>query len=66
MGDFVNLDTQDSDAQAGPNAWITEIRNYLKDSILPNEHVFAERIVRVAKRYTLVEGISTGVALTAS
>jgi hypothetical protein len=56
MVDSVNPDAQDPDAQAGPNAWITEIRDYLKDNILPNEHVSAERIIHVAKRYTLVEG----------
>jgi hypothetical protein len=33
-----------------------DIRDYLKDNILPYEHVSTERIVRVAKRYTLVEG----------
>jgi hypothetical protein len=33
-----------------------EIWDYLKDNILPNEHVFAEQIVHVAKRYMLVEG----------
>jgi hypothetical protein len=27
----------------------------LKDNILPNEHVFAERIIHVSKKYTLVE-----------
>ena len=43
-------------AQGSPDAWISEIRDYLKDKILPDEHVSAERIVRLAKRYTLVEG----------
>jgi hypothetical protein len=33
-----------------------EIRDYLKDNIIPVEHVSAERIIRVDKRYTLVEG----------
>jgi hypothetical protein len=33
-----------------------EIQDYLKDNILPDEHVSAEQIVRVSKRYTLVEG----------
>jgi hypothetical protein len=33
-----------------------EIRDYLKDNILLDEHASAERIVCVAKRYTLVEG----------
>jgi hypothetical protein len=52
----VNPDAQNPDAQAGPDAWITEIWDYLKDNILPDEHVSTERIIRVAKRYTLVEG----------
>jgi hypothetical protein len=52
----VKPSTQDPDAQASPDAWITEIRDYLKDNILPDEHVSAEQIVHVAKRYTLVEG----------
>jgi hypothetical protein len=43
-------------SQSGPNAWISEIRDYLKENILHEDHVFAERIVRLAKRYTVVEG----------
>jgi hypothetical protein len=43
-------------AQSGPDAWISEIRDYLKENILPGDHVSAERIVRLAKRYTVVEG----------
>jgi ribonuclease HI len=43
-------------AQSGLDAWISEIRDYLKENILPEDHVFAERIVRLAKRYTVVEG----------
>jgi hypothetical protein len=43
-------------SQSGPNAWISEIRNYLKENILPEDHVSAERIVRLAKRYAMVEG----------
>jgi hypothetical protein len=42
--------------QSGPDAWISEIRDYLKEDILPEDHVSAERIVRLAKRYTTVEG----------
>jgi hypothetical protein len=34
-----------------------KIQDYLKDNILPDEHVSAERIVCVAKRYMLVEGL---------
>jgi hypothetical protein len=52
----VNPGAQDTDAQASPDAWITKIWDYLKDNILPDEHVSAERIVYLAKRYTLVEG----------
>jgi hypothetical protein len=54
-GDSVHPGTQDPKAQDGPDTWITGIRTYLKDNILPNEHVSAEGIVHVAKRYTLVE-----------
>jgi hypothetical protein len=43
-------------AQSGPDAWISEIQDYLKENILPEDHVTAERIVRLAKRYTVVEG----------
>jgi hypothetical protein len=42
-------------SQSGPDAWISEIRDYLKENILPEDHVPAERIVRLAKRYTVVE-----------
>jgi hypothetical protein len=43
-------------SQSGPNAWISEIRDYLKENILFEDHVSAEHIVRLAKRYTVVEG----------
>jgi hypothetical protein len=36
-------------AQSGPDAWISEIRDFLKENILPEDHVTAERIVRLAK-----------------
>jgi hypothetical protein len=42
--------------QSGPDAWIFEIQDYLKENILPEDHVTAERIVRLAKRYAVVEG----------
>ena len=48
--------TQGHPAQDCSDAWIAEIRDYLKDNILPEEHASAERIVRLAKRYALVEG----------
>jgi hypothetical protein len=54
--DSVNSGAQDPEAQASPDVWIMEIWDYLKDNILPGEHVSTEQIVRVAKRYTLVEG----------
>ena len=43
-------------AQGAPDAWISEVRGYLKDNILPDDDVSAERIVRLAKRYAVVEG----------
>jgi hypothetical protein len=54
--DPANLLAPQPVAQSGPDAWISEIRNYLKENILPEDHVSAERIVRLAKRYTVVEG----------
>jgi hypothetical protein len=42
--------------QSGPDAWISEIRDYLKENILPEDHVSTERIMRLAKCYTVVEG----------
>jgi hypothetical protein len=47
---------QDPEAQAGPDTWIMEIQTYLKDNILPDDMASADRIVHLAKRYTLVEG----------
>jgi hypothetical protein len=43
-------------SQSGPDAWISEIRDYLKENMLPEDHVSVERIVRLAKRYAVVEG----------
>jgi hypothetical protein len=43
-------------SQSGLDAWISEIRDYLKENILPEDHVSAERIMRLAKRYAVVEG----------
>jgi hypothetical protein len=56
MGDSVHPSAQDPEAQVGPDTWITEIQTYLKDNILPNDSVSADRIARLTKRYTLVEG----------
>jgi hypothetical protein len=33
-----------------------EIQTYLKDNILPDDMTSADKIARLAKRYTLVEG----------
>jgi hypothetical protein len=43
-------------SQSGPDAWISEIGDYLKENILPEDHVSAECIVWLAKRYVVVEG----------
>jgi ribonuclease HI len=56
IGGPVNLLVPQPIAQSGPNAWISEIWDYLKENILPEDHVSAERIVRLAKRYKVVEG----------
>jgi hypothetical protein len=55
-GDSVHPGVQDSEAQAGPDTWITEIWTYLKDNILPDDMTSADQIARLAKRYMLVEG----------
>jgi hypothetical protein len=47
--DFKHPSAQDPDAQVGPDAWIMDIRDYLKDNILLDEHVSTEWIVHVAK-----------------
>jgi hypothetical protein len=56
MGDSVHPGAQDPEAQTGLDTWITEIRTYLKDNILPDDMASADRIAHLAKRYTLVEG----------
>jgi ribonuclease HI len=56
LGDSADPLAPQSATQSGPDAWISEIRDYLKENILPEDHVSAERIVRLAKRYTMVEG----------
>jgi hypothetical protein len=43
-------------SQSGSDAWISEIRDYLKENILPKDHVSTERIMWLAKRYAVVEG----------
>jgi hypothetical protein len=43
-------------SQSAPDAWISEIWDYLKENILHEDHVSTKRIVRLAKRYTVVEG----------
>jgi hypothetical protein len=36
-------------SQRGPDSWISEIRDYLKDNFLPEDQASAECIVRFAK-----------------
>jgi ribonuclease HI len=43
-------------SQEGPDAWISKVRDYLKDNFLPEDQASAERIARMAKWYTVVEG----------
>jgi ribonuclease HI len=56
IGNPASLLVPQSISQSGPDAWISEIRDYLKENILPEDHVSAERIMRLAKRYAVVEG----------
>jgi hypothetical protein len=56
MEDSMHLDEQDPEAQASPDTWIMEIQAYLKDNILHDDMASTDRIARLAKRYTLVEG----------
>jgi hypothetical protein len=56
MGDPASPLAPQPISQSGLDAWISEIRDYLKENILPEDHVSAERIVRLAKRYAVVEG----------
>jgi hypothetical protein len=51
-----DLGELDPVSQGGPNAWISEIQDYLKDNFLLEDQASAERIVRLAKRYAVVEG----------
>jgi hypothetical protein len=55
-GDSVHPSTQDPEAQVSLDIGMTEIRTYLKDNILPDDSASADRIVRLAKIYMLVEG----------
>jgi hypothetical protein len=48
-GDSMHPNAQDPYAQVGPDTWTVEIWNYLKDKILPDEHVSVEWIAHVAK-----------------
>jgi hypothetical protein len=54
--DSVHPSAQDLEAQVGLDTWITEIRTYLKDNILPNDSASIDWISRLAKRYTMGEG----------
>jgi hypothetical protein len=47
---------EDLEAQDGPDTWITEIQTYLKDNIFPDDHASVEQIIRVAKRYMILDG----------
>jgi hypothetical protein len=55
-GSSVHPGAQDPEAQAGPDTWINEIQTYLKDNIIPDDMTSIDRIARLVKRYTLVEG----------
>jgi hypothetical protein len=55
-GDSVHPGAQDPEAQVGLDIWIKEIQTYLKDNILSDDSASVDRIARLAKRYTLVEG----------
>jgi hypothetical protein len=52
----VHPGVQDIESQVSPDTWITKIGTCVKDNILPDDSASVDRIVRVAKRYTLVEG----------
>jgi hypothetical protein len=52
----VHAGAQDPEAQAGLDTWIVEIQTYLIDNILLEDMTSADRVARLAKRYTLVEG----------
>jgi hypothetical protein len=56
LEDPEDLEEQHPISQGGPNAWISEIRDYLKNNFLPEDQASAERIVSLAKRYVVVEG----------
>jgi ribonuclease HI len=56
MGDPASPLAPQPISQSGPDAWISEIQDYLKENILPEDHVSIERIVWLAKRYAVVEG----------
>jgi hypothetical protein len=55
MGDSMHPNAQDTEAHASPNTWIMVIQTCLKDNIIPHDMASADRIVRLAKRYMLVE-----------
>jgi hypothetical protein len=56
LGDSAGPLAPQSTTHSGPDTWIFEIRDYLKENFFPEDHVSTERIVRLAKRYTMVEG----------
>jgi hypothetical protein len=55
-GDSVHPSAEDPEAQDDPDTWITEIQTYLKDNIFPDDCASVEQIIRVAKRYMILDG----------
>jgi hypothetical protein len=49
-GDSVHPGAQDPEAQDSPDTWITEIRTYLKNNILPDDMASVDQIAHLAKR----------------
>jgi ribonuclease HI len=56
LGGPEDLREPSPNSQEGPDAWISKIQDYLKDNFLPEDQASAERIVRMAKRYAVIEG----------
>jgi hypothetical protein len=46
LGGFTGPLAPQPTTQSGPDAWISEIRDYLKENIFPDAWISAERIVR--------------------
>jgi hypothetical protein len=56
IGSSSDLGAQGQPTQVVSNAWITEMRRYLNNHILPEQDEVIEWIIHLAKRYKLVEG----------